>query len=512
MSTPGGDGLTVEVDGGAVRGVRSGAILSWRGIPYAAPPIDDRRFRAPGPVEAWTGERAATDYGPVAPQLIRRRATIRPSVAITSEDCLSVNVQAPARDPGGQPLPVLVFIHGGGYSAGSSRDFSGQGESFVLTRRVLYVSFNYRLGPLGYLDFGDYSTPERPLESNLGLRDQVALLEWVQRNIAAFGGDPANVTVFGESAGGNAVTTLLAVPRTRGLFARAIAQSAPPSSVFPQRLARDWAAEYLAILRDRVTPRILDPVALLLTASTAELVAASTVLQRNTPDTYPGTFCLAPVVDGDLVPESPLTAVRLGHSQTVPLIIGTNQREGSIFRGAFDILPRTPARIGALFARATGPAKRLMHEVYPRLGTRRQAADFGGDYGFWYPSTVFADLHSRLAPTYAYRFDFAPRLLRIVGLDATHGVEMFALFDRLDLPLVRAMTSLGGREAYKAAGERMRQAWLGFAEDGRMPESWPRYDEADRATLLIDVDDRVALDPRRERRLAWEAFLPQLRE
>ncbi|MCU1526293.1 MAG: hypothetical protein JWP75_56 [Frondihabitans sp.] len=507
------DGLVVEVTGGVIRGIHDGPLRSWRGIPYAAPPTGERRFRAPGPVIPWEGVRHADDYGPIAPQTVRRLSPIGLASTPVDEDCLTVNVQAPA--PADELLPVMVFIHGGGYSAGSSRDFSGQGESFVLTGRVLYVSFNYRLGPLGYLDFTRYSTKERPFESNLGLRDQVALLEWVQQNIAAFGGDPTNVTVFGESAGGNAVSALLGIPRAQGLFDRAIAQSAPPSSVYPARLAAEWAGEFVEIVRQRRleddnagNPDDLDdPATLLLSTSATELVAACSVIQRDSPDTYPGTFCLAPTIEGDFMPEHPMVAIRDGHFSPVPLIIGTNSREGTVFRGPLDILPTTAPRIGAMFARSTAAGKRLMHAAYPGLPKRHDARDFGGDYGFWYPSTVLADVYSRHAPVHAYRFDFATRLLRLVGLDATHGVEMFALYDRFDLPLVRAMTTLGGRVAYAAAGQRMRLAWLSFATDGTVPASWPPYDEKRRSTLIIDETDRVEQDPRRERRLAWEEFL-----
>ena len=206
----------------------------------------------------WRGIRDASAFGAVAPQANVIRL-MRPTVsALTAdEDCLSVNVHAPVREAGGSRLPVMVFIHGGGYSSGSSRDFSGQGEGFVRSGRVVYVSFNYRLGALGYLDFTRYSSGLRLFESNLGLRDQVALLGWVRENIAAFGGDAARVTVFGESAGGNAVTTLMATPSARGLFAGAIAQSPPPDAVYPRELTTRWAAEYIAILRDVVRERAL---------------------------------------------------------------------------------------------------------------------------------------------------------------------------------------------------------------------------------------------------------------
>jgi para-nitrobenzyl esterase len=509
--------LRVRVTGGDVLGVREDAICAWRGIPYAAAPTGLRRFRAPGPIVPWMGTRDASHFGSIAPQTVRRRLRGAPAEVASAEDCLTVNVQSPSQVTG--PLPVMVFIHGGGYSSGSSQEFSGRGESFVAGGRAVYVSFNYRLGPLGYLDFSRYSTPERPFESNLGLRDQVALLVWVRDNIERFGGDPLNVTVFGESAGGNAVITLLATPAAHGLFTRAIAQSAPPSAVYEPELARTWAGEFVDILT-RITGSRMTGAApshppadigdVLAEADVSDLLAAAFELQIRTPEAYPGRFCLAPVIDGVYLPRHPLTAIREGHAHRVPLIIGTNDREGSIFRGRVDILPRSAVRIAAVFATAPIWSHDRMREAYPGLPARRPAADFSGDYGFWYPSVVVADLHSSFAPVHVYRFDLAPRLLRLLGLDATHGVEMFALFDNLDVPIARAMTSIGGREEYSAAGERMRGYWLGFAEDGQVAPSWPPYDTKSRTTLIIDVADRVENDPHRARRRAWVLFLPEL--
>jgi para-nitrobenzyl esterase len=451
--------------------------------------------------------RDASRFGAISPQVLRRRIPSPGTAILESEDSLTVNVQAPTESHGS--LPVMIFIHGGGYSQGSSSEFSGQGQSFVLSGRAVYVSFNYRLGPFGYLDFSGYSTPDRPIESNLGLRDQVALLEWVRVNISSFGGDPVNVTVFGESAGGNAVVTLLATPSAHGLFSSAIAQSAPPAAIYPREVTATWASEFVDILRG-IAPGTADDHDLLVDAKVEDLLAASLVLQTRTPQRYPGMFCLAPVVDGDFLPEAPLTAIREGRASRIPLIIGTNEREGSIFRGRVDILPRSPSRIRSLFERAPRSSHQRMRDAYPGLPARRAAADFGGDYGFWYPSTRVADFHSSFAPVHVYRFDFAPRLLKLVGLDATHGVEMFALFDQLDVPLARAITSLGGREAYAEAGERMRAHWLRFAEAGDVADSWPQYTERSRLTLIIDELDSVVRDPNRARRRAWALFLPEL--
>lgn len=504
--------LDVQVTGGVVRGLRDGRMLAWRGVPYAAPPVGPLRFRAPHPVVPWTGIRDASRYGNVAPQLYRAQFKGTGRKIASGEDCLTINVlSATVTQRKRLGMPVMVFVHGGGYSTGSSQDFASQGASFVQSGRVIYVSFNYRLGALGYLDFTRYATPDRPIESNLGLRDQVAALEWVRDNIRGFGGDPHNVTVFGESAGGNAVTTLLATPSARGLFARAIAQSSPANSVYPRRLARAWAADFVAILRAGTVGDAglsdAPPGELLATASLPALAAAALVLQVRTPDAIPGTFALAPVIDGDFLPERPLDAFRAGRAEPVPLIIGTNDREGSIFRGRVDILPRSPERIRAMFLRAPVASHAAMREAYPGLPMKRAAADFGGDYAFWYPSLRVAELHSRFATVNFYRFDVAPRIMRLLGLDATHGIEMFALFDRVDTALARTMTSLGGRDEFARAGQRMRRAWLQFACTGRVADGWPPYTEDDRLTLVIAEPDRIESDPRAERRLAWQRFL-----
>jgi para-nitrobenzyl esterase len=508
--------LVRQVDGGAVRGITRGGIDSWRAIPYAAPPIGALRLQAPARVVPWDGERDGSRFGTMSAQFHRDLHTGAPSVRGAGEDCLTVNVNAPSdHSARSSRLPVMVFIHGGGYSGGSSREFSEQGRSFIHAGPVVYVSFNYRLGPLGYLDFTRYSTHDRRFDSNLGLRDQVAALRWVQRNIAAFGGDPATVTIFGESAGANAVTTLLATPSAQDLFVGAIAQSAPADAVYYPDAAARWAGDFIRILAERtgspVDPDEVQSVSrLLATAPVRHLLQASTILQVQTPDAYPGMFCLAPVVDGDFLPEHPMAAFESGRAHRVPLIIGTNDREGSLFRGRVDVIPRTPARIQALFQSAPESSRELIHAAYPGLPAPRDAADFAGDYGFWYPSTRVADFHSRFAPVWSYRFDFATPVLKLVGLDATHGLEMFTLFDELDGPIPRIITSLGGRRAYAAAGGRMRANWVGFAATGAPADDWPEYTTKRRSTLIINETDRVEDDPRRGRRRAWEAFLPHL--
>ena len=503
---------------GQLLGIRERGVRAWRGIPYAAAPVGELRFRAPRPPEPWTGMRDATEWGAVAPQSHRGQFIGAHPRIPQSEDCLNLNVIAPDA-PGATLCPVMVFIHGGAYSVGSSREVPHQGEGLVRRGGIVYVSLNYRLGALGYLDFTRYSTPERPIESNLGLRDQVQALEWVRRNIHVFGGDPDAVTLFGESAGGNAVTTLMTVPAAAGLFHRTIAQSAPPNAVYPPHLTAAWAGDFVSNLADAVGDAPdrhrealgrTQAVRLLLNAEPAALAAATTALTRRTPDEYPGTIPLCPVIDGDFLPERPLDAFRDGRAHRVPLIIGTNAREGSLFSGRIDILATTPTRIRAVFRKTKKKARKALKAQYPGIPALRPALDFGGDYSFWYPSVKVGERHSRYAPVFFYRFDAAPRLVRLMGLDATHGLELFPLFDRLDGWFGRGMTVLGGRRSFQRIGARMQRWWVSFATTGAPDAAWPQYQEATRATLIIDAHDRVQQDPRGARRLAWGEFVPHL--
>ncbi|APE08021.1 MULTISPECIES: carboxylesterase/lipase family protein [unclassified Rhodococcus (in: high G+C Gram-positive bacteria)] len=487
---------------GTVRGTRLGDLLAWRGIPYAAPPVGPLRLRAPQPVEPWTGVRDATQFGNAAPQRPRYAETGRRGVRVRpDEDCLTLNVLAPAGRVHA-PRPVMVFIHGGAFTLGTSALSVYGGESLVRRGDVVYVSINYRLGALGYLDFGSFSTDSVRFDSNLGLRDQVAALEWVQRNIAAFGGDPDNVTIFGESAGGTSVTTLLATPAARGLFSAAIAQSPAPNLVVTSDRSAEWGRKFVELLGadpDTAAQALLD-------TSPVELGRVGSRLGAQVLRATPGLHPFGPVVDGDFVPLQPLEAYETGAAHPVPLVLGTNDREGALFPKFLDALPTNPRRIDALFAATDPEAKDRITGIYPGYPDERAAIDLGGDLTFWYPSVQFAQAHSRFAPTFMYRFDLAPRVLRWTGFDATHAVELLAVFDQTDEPLGRALTALGGRRGLRTAAGAMQRQWLNVARHGEPLPSWPPYDEKDRATVIFDEVTRIEHDPRRERRLAWEGY------
>lgn len=496
-------GLEVDTAEGRVRGRALGDLLSWRGIPYAAPPVGALRLRAPQPITPWTGVRGAVDWGFAALQppygAVLGPRTRQP----IGEDCLTLNVLAPRR-PSDTPRPVMVFIHGGGYLLGTSALSVYGGQRLVERGDVVYVSLNYRLGPLGYLDLTDFAAPDRPIDSNLGLRDQVAALEWVQRNIEAFGGDPRNVTVFGESAGGNAVTTLLATPAAEGLFTRAIAQSSNAGVAYGRERSAQWGREFVACLGadPSAAAEALDR------ASVREIGRAAGRFIKDSLIAAPGALAYAPVVDGDYLPRHPIDAMAEGTAHRVPLMIGTNSREGVLFtRFLKEALPLGESSIATMFSLTDPVALDRVTSVYRGYPRRRAAVDLGGDALFWKPSTDCASGHSRFAPTYSYRYDFTTPSLSAIGFGATHAMELIPVFGLADTPMGKSMTALGGRKALRALSERMQGHWLSFARGGEPQASWPAYDETHRRTMIFDTADRVVCDPRGERRRAWEGYL-----
>ncbi|OUS93957.1 carboxylesterase/lipase family protein [Rhodococcus sp. NCIMB 12038] len=492
-------GTLVRTTAGVVRGRRVGDLVAWRGIPYAAPPVGPLRLRAPQPVTPWSGELDATEFGDAAVQH-KKFTALRPGkYQPSSENCLTLNVLATPGTSGARP--VMVFIHGGAYTLGMSATALYGGQSLVRRGDIVYVSINYRLGSLGYLDFTQFSTPERPFDSNLGLRDQVAALEWVQRNIAEFGGDPDNVTVFGESAGANAVTTLMTTPAAKGLFARAIAESPPVASAYhPERAAR-WSREFLEIAGVPLS----EAATWLETADPADFVAAGTTLAHRGADEEPGTRAFAPVVDGFFLPTHPLDSFASGSGHPVPLIIGTNRHEGRVFPRFLNILPTDPTRIDKMFSHVDASVKERAIAAYPGYPGRRAAADLGGDVTFWEPSVLCAQGHTTVAPTYSYRYDFAPRLLHVLGLGATHATELYAVFG-LTGPWARLLTALGGRRGLRAVTDTVQSHWLHFARHGTPAPGWPRYSPERRETLVIDDTSRVENDPLGQRRRAWLGY------
>ncbi|MFQ6330484.1 carboxylesterase/lipase family protein [Nocardia sp. CWNU-33] len=486
---------------GVVRGHRGRRVVRWRSLPYAAAPVGDLRFRAPQPVVPWTGVREATRFGSAAMQH-RSGARIGPRrYQPTSEDSLTLNVVAPA-EHSSTPRPVLVFIHGGGYVIGTSALSLYSGARLAVRGDVVVVSLNYRLGAFGYVDFGEFSTPERPFDANLGLRDQVAALAWVQRNIAAFGGDPGNVTIFGESAGAHAVLSLLATPAAEGLFHRGIAQSPPADWAMSSDDARAFARRCVEALGATAE----NAVDALIAADANDIRRAVDRSSGRVLREHPGLFPIAPTVDGAYLPKAPIEAITDGTAHRVPLIIGTNREEGTLFARFADELPTDPDRLHRLLSRAGDEAESRVTAAYPGYPAPKVAVRMGGDYVFWRPSITAMEGHSRHAPTYAYRYDFAPRAFHLAGVGATHATDLIPVFGAVDSPFGRAITAAGGRRGLRAVTRQFQDNWLSFARNGVPLPSWPAYTEDRRTTLIIDDPTRLENDPDSAKRSAWQGI------
>lgn len=469
----------VALDSGILEGQRMDGVYAFRGVPYAAPPVGELRWRAPQPVKAWEGLRPARSYAPHCAQ---------PESAVAwfdqqpmSEDCLALNVWSPDLRPA-QPLPVMVWIHGGGYSVGSGNIPRLNSPAFA-RKGVVLVTINYRLSAFGFLSHPALRDPalDEP-QGNYALQDAVAALRWVERNIAGFGGDPENVTIFGESAGAGIVNTLLVMPAARGLFDRAVSQSAsvglapdpyrdkragflPPADKVGADFAKRLGIEKDA--GDAETARRLRA------ATTGEILAQLSDQDRFTP-----------VVDGALLPDQVGALLMQGEHAVVPYITGGNSWEASLGRdigGGF-----SPAFAARLLT------EKQKSELYPGLS------------GDELEDAIFGDLivHSGLrhvahymveagAPVYSYYFSYVADERRDRHPGAAHTADIAFVLRTLDNEADLAEVSARDRRM----SDLMSDYWVSFARDGDpnaegLPE-WPRYDHD--APRILELGDRIAV-------------------
>jgi para-nitrobenzyl esterase len=500
----------VETAYGPVRGADDGSITSWKGVRYAAPPTGDLRWRAPQPPEKWTEVADASALGRVCPQPVEPRIPIDLG-APQGDDCLTLNIWASSNVAAGDRKPVMVWIHGGAYVLGSANQPLYNGRVLAAGGDVVVVTVNYRLGAFGFLDLSSFSTSGRRFDSNLGLRDVLVALQWVRDNIAAFGGDPDRVTLFGESAGAGIVTTLLTTPAGAGLFSAAIAQSSPATSVYDAVRGRRVAEEFLDILGLRP-----DDVDRLSGLPAEAIVAASRTLFNDVPLRSPGLLAFAPIVDGDLVPDYPVKLAREGRSHPVPLIIGTNKHEAALFKWMKSpLMPITPHEIRRMFAEMAAeqpdvqlPTEDQIGAVYRSLRTKTRGMGVARDVGFRMPSVWLAEGHSAVAPVYLYRFDWSTPMLKALGIGATHATELPYVWGNLIAGPKDFTFKLGGLKTGAAVSARIRARWVNFAVEAKPnglpgePE-WPPYQEADRACLIIDRRDAIVNDIDLHIRATW---------
>ncbi len=494
------DGI-VEVRGGRLRGVARNGVWSFSGIPYAAPPEGDRRWRPPVEPDPWTGVRACDTFAPSAPQAPAIAGmSIAGEVEEHSEDCLYLNVWTPGIDTARRP--VMVWIHGGGFTTGSGSGALYRGGMLARSGDVVVVTINYRLGALGFLAHPALADPGHDWlgggswsgSGNWGLADQVAALAWVRDHIDAFGGDSGNVTIFGESAGGMSVSALLGVPEAKGLFHRAIVESGPPyTHTADQAVAR--AEGLAALLGVRITREALTGV------PAGELVRAVGELSATLRIGDGLPVPLLPTVDGGLLASTPEAAIAAGAVADVPLMVGTNRDEAAFFAvGVPQISHLDDDGLVRWVERATLSPNEASSVIAAYRDIRAERGEsvrppelwsaIASDVIFRLPSVRLADIHaSATSPgvgTYLYLFTWeTPALGGMLG--SCHGLEMPFVFGTVRNPSVQLFSG-GGDGAFRLS-DGMRSTWAAFAGSG-VPSNgtvgeWPAWESEDRPTMVF---------------------------
>ena len=450
------------------------------GIPFAAPPVGAARFAAPQPPEPWDGVRDAVDFGPPAPQ---------EGIEAGGDEWLTLNVWTPAADPAAR-RPVLVWIHGGAYVSGASNRPIYDPRHLVREGDVVVVTLNYRLGVEGFAVL-------EGAPANRGLLDQIAALRWVRENIASFGGDPEQVTVFGESAGGGSVAALLAMPAAGGLFRRAIAQSVP-GTYFGVELAAGVGAAIAGELGRR--PRAED----LASVAPGDLVAAAASVQTKQPSYAWGQLAhhdtlFAPVVDGESLPSTPWAALRAGAAREVDLIVGHNRDEWRMMLAHSGRAGRVGDDDVEQALRWFGMG-RDYRAAYPAAPAEDLLVLIKSDWLFRMPSYQLAEAKAAGGGrAFLYELTFG-----VPFLGACHALDLPLLFGHFDVDLGAHLLARADRADVIAVGGAMRRAWTDFARTG--DPGWPAFDPATRPTRVFDVDGGVRPYPEEISRRLWAGY------
>jgi para-nitrobenzyl esterase len=492
---------------GQLEGTHQEGVFTFKGVPFAAPPVGERRWLPPQPVEAWQGVLQAGQFGTTAPQNpMLDGPGPKGEPEPQSEDCLFLNIWSPGLD--NKRRPVMVWIHGGAFSIGSGS--SPMCEGSVLARRndVVVVTVNYRLNLLGFLNLKEATGGKIPATGNEGLLDQVAALKWVQEHIAAFGGDPDNVTIMGESAGSMSIACLLTMPAAKGLYHKAILESGVGTTTMPLEKAVEVGRLFL-----EVTGISSDDVAALRALTVEQLLAAEIDLRKRLASPWEPMriTATAPVMDGEVIPQMPTRAIAEGAAKDIPMIIGSNLEEWKLFlvgephKEKID-RAQIVERLGHVI-----PSKYADEIVDRYYQTRSQRGDdtspleilsaINTDVMFRIPALQMVEAQQRHNPAvFNYLFTYkSPAFGGVLG--ACHALEMSFVFATHDDEFCGT-----GPEADKLS-ETIQDAWTSFACTGNPScaalGDWAVYGD-DRMTMVLDTQCRLEPAPYEEERQAWD--------
>jgi para-nitrobenzyl esterase len=484
---------TVRVTGGTIEGVEKDGIFSYKGIPFAAPPVGDLRWKSPQPVVPWEGVKKADAFAPGPMQDTKFGAMLGGPQKI-SEDCLYLNVWTGAKNIY-EKRPVMVWIYGGGFGIGMTSSPAYDGTSLAKNCVVL-VSVAYRVGPMGFLAHHELSEESGRGSGAYGIQDQIAGLRWVKENIEQFGGDPSNVTIFGESAGGISVSMLTASPMAKGLFHRAISESggsmSPPRMTLQQ--AEDQGKAYLSNLgAENIT---------------AARALSAEEIQKNTK----GMGGFWPVADGAAIVEDQYGRFEAGEFNDTPILVGTNSNEGGLFVTQAITIEGFEKMINSQYAAG---AEAILN-AYPHATdaeATQSARDIMRDSIFAWPTWAWATLQSRNGKSKAFVYHFDHRIPGIPG-GANHAAEIPYVFGNLGGP--GPMNNREPAPEDKALSGLICSYWINFARTGNpngegLPE-WPAFDEKEQMVMYFDGKSGAIKHPNLDKIMAFDAYFAKVRE
>jgi len=476
-----------ETSSGPVQGRVKDDVLLFAGIPYAAAPVGDLRFKAAMPHKGWSEVRLATRFSPAAPQIPSGGMTDSAPVN-WNEDCLTLNITTPGLDD--KKRPVFFWIHGGGYRTGQGAIPWYNGRKFAFDGDIVVVSINYRMGALGFAELSRFG-PDYATSGINGILDQIKALQWVSENIAQFGGDANQITIAGESAGGFSVGTILGSPLAQGLFKRAIPQSGAAHHTMPKEAGSKVTDLFLQSLQ-------VSTIEELLAASVEDILSAQGAVDQaiaKGADIGSDVTAFYPCEGNDVLPQSPLEAIRKGMGSDVDVLIGTNKDEGTLFvAGKVDeekLLRSAERMAGGQVLVDT------YRELYPQANETELSVHLSTDYTFRIPALRLAEARANhQSNTWMYLFAWESRQ---ANLKSTHALEIPFVFNNLDQAGVDAF--IGPGEKPQNVAEVMHKAWTSFICHG--DPGWQQYELENRKNMRFDTHSEVVSDPDKGKHEVW---------